>query len=288
MIAVRGELVELLKPFDRLRANGCIINLHCVSYKAEQAKSFSLILRRMKPIDINLLNKVKRRNFIHHGEQKFGRYGFLLLSLLFMIALRPFFDVLPGTGLLADILFTFALMSGVYSLSKNPMSWRIASLLTTLIIVLRIIRLYGQFQCLDQLHFLLGLLFFLLILGVILRHLFTASEVTTDVIIGSACAFVLFGIVWAYIYYLLELVHPDSFKAPNYASNDHLWDFIYYSFVTLTTLGYGDMLAITNQARGLSVLEAIVGQLYLAIMVARLVGMHSQNGSSKNPHQSRH
>ena len=63
---------------------------------------------------------------------------------------------------------------------------------------------------------------------------------------------------------------------------DDLWNFYYYSFVTLTTMGYGDILAITKSARALSILEAITGQLYLAIMISRLVGLHaSQSGMGK-------
>ena len=63
---------------------------------------------------------------------------------------------------------------------------------------------------------------------------------------------------------------------------DDLWDFYYYSFVTLTTVGYGDILAMTKPARSLSILEALTGQLYLALMISRLVGLHtSQSGIGK-------
>jgi hypothetical protein len=236
----------------------------------------------MKPISHNILNNIKRRNFIPRGSQKIGRYGFLLLSLFFIIAVRPFLEDLSGAALFADILVTCALVSGVYALSDNRLAWRFASLLTSIIILLKIVRLFNENTYLYTSQVVLWLVFFSFILVVILRHLFTTSEITPDIIIGSACAYVLFGFVWAYIYFLLELHDPNSFKSPDHGNHDSLWDFIYYSFVTLTTLGYGDMLAATNQARGLSVLEAIVGQLYLAIMVARLVGMLSQNVSPKN------
>jgi hypothetical protein len=64
---------------------------------------------------------------------------------------------------------------------------------------------------------------------------------------------------------------------------DDIWNFYYYSFVTLTTVGYGDITALTKPARALSILEAITGQLYLAIMISRLVGLHaSQIGISKS------
>jgi hypothetical protein len=64
--------------------------------------------------------------------------------------------------------------------------------------------------------------------------------------------------------------------------NKDIWNFYYYSFVTLTTMGYGDILGVTKSARSLSILEAITGQLYLAIMISRLVGLYvSQSRTGK-------
>jgi len=105
--------------------------------------------------------------------------------------------------------------------------------------------------------------------------------VTIDLIMAAACAYILIGVVWAYAYYLLEIFHPHSFKASENMGDD-IWNFYYYSFVTLNTVGYGDIVAITKSARALSILEAIFGQLYLAIMISRLVGLHaSQAGIGK-------
>lgn len=235
------------------------------------------VLTTMKSINNRVLENIKRHSFIPQSTQKIGRYGFLLLSLFFIIAVRPFLEDLSGAALFADILVAYSLVSGVYALSDNPLAWRFASLLTLIIIVLKIYRSFNEHPYLYTSEVVLWLVFFSFILAVILQHLFTTSEITPDIIIGSACAYVLFGFVWAHFYFLLELHDPNSFRSPDHGNHDSLWDFIYYSFVTLTTLGYGDMLAATNPARGLSVLEAIVGQLYLAIMVARLVGMLSQN-----------
>ncbi len=114
------------------------------------------------------------------------------------------------------------------------------------------------------------------ILIIIFEHLLIEQDITSDMIMGGACAFVLIGIVWAYIYYLLEIFQPNSFKAAEPLGDD-LGDFMYYSFVTLTTLGYGDVLAVSKQARGLTILEAIIGQLYLAIMISRLVSRHTSD-----------
>jgi hypothetical protein len=214
------------------------------------------------------------RTFIRRGIQKIGRYGFLLLSLFFMIALRPFLDSLVGAALLADVLMTCVLVSGIYALNKNPSALRVACLLAAFIILLKIVyHVSGKHDSLYTLQTELSLLFVTQMLMMIVKHLLTEREVTGDLIMGGACAFVLLGFVWAHVYYLLEIFHPNAFKDSDSLDND-LWDFVYYSFVTLTTLGYGDIVAVSKQARGLTILEAIVGQLYLAIMVGRLVGLY--------------
>jgi hypothetical protein len=112
-------------------------------------------------------------------------------------------------------------------------------------------------------------------------HIEKAQEVTSDLIMAAACAYILLGLVWAYAYYLLEIFHPNSFKGLENMNKD-IWNFYYYSFVTLTTMGYGDILGVTKSARSLSILEAITGQLYLAIMISRLVGLYvSQSRTGK-------
>jgi hypothetical protein len=80
--------------------------------------------------------------------------------------------------------------------------------------------------------------------------------------------------MWAFIYTFLELVDPASFNIALNRSDGYLPVFQYYSFVTITTLGYGDITPITDVAKAFSVLEAVIGQLYLVVAVAWLVGMH--------------
>ena len=80
--------------------------------------------------------------------------------------------------------------------------------------------------------------------------------------------------MWAFAYALLALLEPGSFNVtPNEGRGDFLV-FHYYSIVTLTTLGYGDVTPLTEVARAISALEALVGQLYLVVVMAWLVGMH--------------
>jgi hypothetical protein len=86
--------------------------------------------------------------------------------------------------------------------------------------------------------------------------------------------------MWAFVFFLLEDLQPGSFQVGEGLTTD-LRNFIYYSFVTQTTLGYGDITPVTPPARSLSVLNAIIGQLYVAILIARLVGIYIARTSKK-------
>jgi hypothetical protein len=177
-----------------------------------------------------------------------------------------------------DIFFACALMSGLHAVSDQPGRLRFALLLAGAIVLLGSLHYIVQIKILDQLQLGLSAVFFMQMLVMIWIHIVKENEVTTDLIMAAASAYILLGLVWAHAYYLLEIFHPNSFKGSEKLGDD-IWNFYYYSFVTLTTMGYGDILGITKSARALSILEAIAGQLYLAIMISRLVGLHaSQSG----------
>ena len=129
-----------------------------------------------------------------------------------------------------------------------------------------------------------SVLFFLFIIGIIMDHILHTEEVTTDTLYGAVCVFLLLGLLWASIYGFLEYVSPGIiFVTNNTDIVDHLTsnEIIYYSYTTLTTLGYGDITSLTPEGRIVSVLEAIVGQLFLAFLVARLVATYTANALKK-------
>ena len=84
--------------------------------------------------------------------------------------------------------------------------------------------------------------------------------------------FLLLGLCWAFIYALIEVLNPGSFSVASITTAGSSSAYTYFSFVTLTTLGYGDISPVAQVARSFAILEAITGQMYLAVLVARLVG----------------
>ncbi|MEI6268436.1 MAG: ion channel [Methylococcaceae bacterium] len=222
---------------------------------------------------------------VHIGRHEIGRFRFLLWSLMMMIGVRPLLNEWIGARVWAnvstDLFFAFALMSGLHAISGQPRQLRFSLLLVSTIIIFSALHYLLPILAVDKIKLGLGAIFLVHMLIMIWTHIEMENEVTIDLIMAAACAYILLGMIWAYAYYFLESFHPGSFSIFE-NSTDDLVDFNYYSFVTLTTVGYGDILAITRAARALSIFEAITGQLYLAIMISRLVGMHaSQSGIGK-------
>jgi hypothetical protein len=124
-------------------------------------------------------------------------------------------------------------------------------------------------------------LFVAYVAGTILWNVLQKEQVTFDTIAGSACAYMLIGLAWAPIYLMVEKLRPGSFDIPPSwrvgPDGDLAPAMVYFSYATLTTVGYGDIHASDPVAGGLVVVEAVLGTLYLAITVARLVGLHIAN-----------
>ncbi|MEM7009351.1 MAG: potassium channel family protein [Thermodesulfobacteriota bacterium] len=125
-----------------------------------------------------------------------------------------------------------------------------------------------------------SILFFLFIIGTMIDHILHTKKVSADTLYAAVCVFLLLGLLWASIYNYLEYISPGIIFLTNntdvvntLTSNEY----IYYSYTTLTTLGYGDITSLSPLGRMISVLEAITGQLFLAFLVARLVAIYTAN-----------
>ena len=119
----------------------------------------------------------------------------------------------------------------------------------------------------------------------LLKVVVTTTTVTLDTIFASLCAYLLMGVIWAELYVIVLHLDPEALSLPDHISSATQMSvgskgstaIVYYSFVTLTTLGYGDMTPKSPMFMMLSVLEAAVGQIYMTVLVARLVGLHIAN-----------
>lgn len=203
-----------------------------------------------------------------------NRFRFLMSAILLMILLRPFLEELAGVTLLTDLFFAGILLSGVYAAQGGKYSYWPALILAGLSLTARGARHFAASPILESVSEGSTALFFVLLLVKIGAYIRTERKVTLDVIFAAVSAYLMLGLIFAEVCRFLEELRPGSFRLAEPGFQDS-WEFLYYSFVTLTTLGYGDIVAVSKPARSLAILEAVVGQLYLAVLIGRLVGAYS-------------
>jgi hypothetical protein len=119
-------------------------------------------------------------------------------------------------------------------------------------------------------------IFYLRVTTIILRQVFAPARVTANEILGACSAYLILAIVWAHIFHIVGVLAPGSFQGLAESGNEGALqsDLLYFSVTTLTTSGIGDIVPINRIARMLTALEAVVGQLYLVVLVAHFVGLH--------------
>lgn len=119
-------------------------------------------------------------------------------------------------------------------------------------------------------------IFILIAIGSMSYSVFVTDKVDSDRIVGSICIYLLIGMFFAFVFTAIDLINPASFNFGTTGEPElqTFREYLYFSFTTLTTVGYGDMTPQMPLARLLTSFEAMIGPIYLAIMVARLVGMH--------------
>jgi hypothetical protein len=209
------------------------------------------------------------------------RFLFLLISILCLLVIAPIFKEFIGIRILMNIFITAILISGTYAASRKIyIAITAASLALPMLVSIWI----SHFVDMPFLVFVgdcFGIVFIAFLVVVILSFVFSEHEVTINVIYASIVVYLLIAIMWAFVYSVLESIHPGSFATGEGQIEAGRRLYIYYSFVTITTLGYGDVTPTTDLANSFSFLEAVTGQLYLAILIARLVGIHIVQSMNK-------
>jgi Ion channel len=208
------------------------------------------------------------------------RYALLLGSLLLLMLSTPGVHTLgvvwyPGLARMAMTgLFVIMLLSAVVTVCEGRITAWIAFWLAVPALVFSALKLWVEWTPVVVLGDLFDIAFIGFTVTISLRFLFRADRVTHGTIWASLCVYLLLGIVWADVYSLLDYPNQGAFTERMELGGEGSVVPLYYSFVTMTTLGYGDISPLTPTARLLSSLQAVMGQLYLTVLVARLVGLH--------------
>lgn len=195
------------------------------------------------------------------------------------------FVVWPVGKLFVLMFFSFLLLSGAFIVFKKRTLGVIVSGVVFISLILHWVNFYQLAEGLDPWVAFFNFLFCGLLAFIVLILVFREGPVTTHRITGAIVAYMLVGLMGGFLYELIALLVPGAFKLPQemtvYTADMLRNNLIYFSFETLTTLGYGDVLAVHPVARMLVILEALVGQLFPAILLARLVSLHIVHSRDK-------
>jgi Ion channel len=204
----------------------------------------------------------------------------LLFALAAWFISFPFLEMLKRGPLIESILITFVLVSAVVAVAERRSVLIIAIVLSVPAMVGHWAHYYRPDLVPTEVFLIGGIAFVSFVIVQLLRHVLTAEDVDSQVLCASISAYLLLGLLWTFCYWLVAELIPGAFSF-NTASGGEAsmkgFDACYFSFITLCTVGYGDITPVAKVARMLAALEAMVGLLYVAVLIARLVAIKSES-----------
>ena len=197
----------------------------------------------------------------------------LIVSILLLIFFSPYYWDAPLSNYFNFIFLSFILISAILTLKKSSDMLKVVKRAGYLIVILTLITAITENSYLELVNRILFLLFFILVAINLLLGIIRSREVDADLIYSAVAVYVLFGFCGAVLAAVIMFFEPTAFSLNStYSSQFH--QFLYFSFITITSTGYGDILPITPLARTHAMLLALFGQLYLTVIIGILIGKY--------------
>ena len=201
----------------------------------------------------------------------------MLLMLIVVAPLVP----LESSWVVIELIFDLILLAGVYSAGPGRHRWPFL-VLTVVTLAVRWGELLSGVRGLDVTALGLTVIWICYALSIIVAHLFQRRDVDVDTILGAVVTYLLAAVAFAMVFQIIEMQSAGSFSGLSDAIEEDRAELgnsmLYFSLVCITTMGFGEVVPVSSLARPIAVLEGVFGQLYLAVMIARLVGLHVASG----------
>lgn len=210
-----------------------------------------------------------------------SRYINLLFWILVILAIYPYLnDTRQGSIVLAlgSTLVMLAALFAAQAHRRNPWVARIMGIVYFVIMWIDVFTARGA---IDAVAVLASILFYVTVIVAILRDVLSHRTVVKNTLSGAVCVYLLLGFAWSGAYWLVEFLQPGAYRFPDGVEVLRWTDFLYFSYTTLTTLGYGDITPLDDHARSLTSLEAICGAMYVALLISRLVAGYQAEGATR-------
>jgi voltage-gated potassium channel len=212
-----------------------------------------------------------------------GKYFLLLGSLFLVLLIVPLREHQSMSATVNLVLYVLVLLSAINAVAKRrKYVWYIVG--TGLVsLFIRIVNHFTPDVSWLVFGHVFAFIFLTLTIVQILVAMFREKTITYNTVAGSVCVYLLIGLSWGLLYMSIALLNPASFAVGGQPVGRFdierirqgvLLEFVYFSFETLTTLGYGDIIPLSPVVRSLAIIEALIGPLYLTVLVARFVGLH--------------
>jgi hypothetical protein len=206
----------------------------------------------------------------------------LLIALAVLLVCAPFVEEVEGGHLILSALFSLVLLAAVIAVADRKRTLLIALFFAVPAITARWTNHFRP----DLVHPAVFLVFAILLLAYViaylLRFVLRAPVVTVEVLCASIAAYLMLGLMWTVAYWLVDQLTPGgafSFNTNRSVQSMNGFTGFYFSFITLSTVGYGDITPVSRIARWLAAMEAMTGLLYVAVLIARLVSVYSRTKS---------
>jgi hypothetical protein len=218
----------------------------------------------------------------HFWNEDSGLTGMFILLCITNFLVVPFLTQNEGILLLMRLVWLVLLFTGITTLAKSRAQMRTLSIIPVLLIVVSALEYFLDYKLLDYIGLVIEIAVFALLTGMVLIKVFEGGKVTIHRVVGSIVAYMLIANIWTILYNFLYLHVPGSLQIPEASSESRVpvSTFLYFSYTTMTTTGFGEILPVNAIARTLVIIEQLIGVLYPVILIGRLVSLVSGDSES--------